>query len=101
MKAAKDSLKVAKYGEHVVQAQAEALKTMAEVTLKKAEMMAEANMLMLITTPDNNSLALEVWQYLCLCREEELAKLEARLTARVVSPPQPTSLQPPRSPLWV
>jgi hypothetical protein len=53
---------------------------MAAATLRKAELMADHNLLMMMTTPDENGVtAPEAQQYLRLCRAEEVKKLQKRL----------------------
>jgi hypothetical protein len=77
-KMAKEELK-SKIRESALRAQAAATQTIAAATVRKNELMEEANLLVIMTLPSTQDLEPDQVEYLCLRRREELKKLKRRL----------------------
>jgi hypothetical protein len=65
--------------EGAMYAQAEATRTMAAAQMRKAELLEEQNMLLLMTMPDDRITTHEAREYLRLRRQDELKKLRRKL----------------------
>ena len=78
-KMAKNNVATAKAQEGAIYAEAQAMKTMAEAHMKKAALLEEQNLLMLMTMPDDPVAASEAREYLVLRRIKELKKLQKRM----------------------
>lgn len=78
-KMAKEELKQSKIRESALRAQAAATQTIAAATVRKNELMEEANLLVIMTLPSTHDLEPDQVEYLRLRRREELKKLKRRL----------------------
>jgi hypothetical protein len=80
-KAAKKLHLEGKIQEGAMYAQAAATNRIATATMRKAALLEDHNMLLLMTTPASQVTTPEARRYLMLCQTEELKKLEKRLAA--------------------
>jgi hypothetical protein len=78
-KAAREEHRVQSSREGALYAQAEATRTMAAAQMRKAELLEEKNMLLLMTMPDDRITTHEAREYLRLRRGDELKKLRRKL----------------------
>ena len=78
-KMAKEELKQSKIWESALHKHAAATQTMAAATVRKNELMEEANLLVIMTLPSTQDLEPEAVEYLRLRRREELKKLRRHL----------------------
>lgn len=94
---AKEEFKQSKIWESALHAQVAATQTMVAATVRKNELMEEANLLVIMTLPSTQDLEPEAVEYLRLRRREELKKLRRRLAEeeeREVNQPALTSPVP-------
>jgi hypothetical protein len=80
-KAAREELRSAHAREGAIYAQAAATRTMAEAQMKKAALLEDQNMLLLMTMPEDKITTAEAREYLRLRRGDELKKLRHKLAA--------------------
>lgn len=78
-KRAMEDRRLTNFVETVAHAQATAIKAMADATLKKAQVMDDQNVFMLMTYAPNGVISATGARWLKLRQKEELRKLEARL----------------------
>ena len=78
-KAAKKDSRSASAREGAIYAQADATRTMAAAQMKKAALLEDQNMLLLMTMPDDKITTVEAREYLRLRRCDELKKLQRKL----------------------
>ena len=80
-KAAREELRSASAREVAIFAQADATRTMAAAQMKKAALLEDQNMLLLMTMPEDKITTAEAREYLRLRRGDELKKLRRKLAA--------------------
>ena len=80
-KAAKEESRIASAREGALYAQAAATRTMAEAQMKKAALLEDHNMLLLMTMPEDKITTVEAREYMRLRRGDELKKLRRKLAA--------------------
>ena len=80
-KAAREESRSASAREGVIYAQAEATRTMAAAQMKKAALLEDQNMLLLMTMPDEKITTAEAREYMRLRRGDKLKKLRRKLAA--------------------
>ena len=78
-KAARDESRSNSAREGAIYAQADATRTMAAAQMKKAQLLEDQNMLLLMTMPDDKITTHEAREYLRLRRADELRKLRRKL----------------------
>jgi hypothetical protein len=78
-KAAREESRSQSARERAIYAQAEATRTMAAAQMRKAELLEEQNMLLLMTMPDDRITTSDAREYLRLRRGVELKKLRRKL----------------------
>jgi hypothetical protein len=76
---AKEEHKNQKMRDAAMRAQLAATKELAEASKRKADILADQNVLMLFTAPDNRNMIEDSWEYLQLCCRIELKKLRRQL----------------------